>query len=310
MTKFYPKPAAFEKKNQVAPNSLISNPYISDKAVRLLLMLNAIATSGGDWVPRQSDIQKRLGWGEQKMREAIKECCNKGYMIVRQNRSADEKAKGQYSHNEFEFCLDGSYKNISYIQKNSIQPSQEKPSDIESEPAGVKRDSGVRDSASRGLVVTYDGVVTYEQVVCVDSPPVAASPPLKKSFKATKQDKSQEEAKASAGQDIKEHEQITVTNFRGETTQVSMGDAFTVSIQKRKDFSTQEIRDAFIVLAKYKEPVRDWFGFLEGTILNQRKNKIRNELRKLEKPSEKRKVQEVEEDDKFSIQKPLRRKRL
>ena len=90
---------------------------------------------------------------------------------------------------------------------------------------------------------------TSVNVVCVDSPPVGASPPQK------------------------DHVKISVKTFQNSTIEVSKSELYTASIQKRKDWSSEEISEAWEILEKYQDPVRDWFKFCEGTIENLRKTK-------------------------------------
>lgn len=110
-SKFYPKKAYFESKSQVAPNSLIFNRDLSEPAKIFLLALNGIISCTQNWVPVQSDIQKRLGWGQEKMENAIRSCVNHGFLNVKQNRGE----KGRFGPNDFEFCLEGSFKNLGNI---------------------------------------------------------------------------------------------------------------------------------------------------------------------------------------------------
>lgn len=123
--KFYPKPAHFESKSSVAPNSMVFNKELKDREKILLLALNAISTCAPTWEVCQTDLAKRLGWGEDKMTAAIKACRKLGYIKTRQKRNC-----GQYGQNEFEFCLDGSY------SKNNDNISQEKCPHNECEPTG------------------------------------------------------------------------------------------------------------------------------------------------------------------------------
>jgi hypothetical protein len=134
MPKFYPKPAHFEKKSQIVPNSLIFHKFLSDSSIRLMCALNACPEN---WTIIQCDIQKRLGWGKEKMRSAIKECIKYGYLKVTQSRRAHTEReengsfkKGQFSYHEFEFDIEGGY------SKNDSQILYEECPDIEYEPDG------------------------------------------------------------------------------------------------------------------------------------------------------------------------------
>lgn len=129
--KFYPKPAHFESKSQVAPNSLVFHRGLTDEAKILILALNGISTNAPKWTIVQCDIQSRLGWGLKKMQSAIKSAVNCGYLIVTQGHheeSSDSFKKGQFKPNEFEFDIDGGYIKKEYIY------SQEKRPHNESEP--------------------------------------------------------------------------------------------------------------------------------------------------------------------------------
>jgi hypothetical protein len=106
-SKFYPKKAHFESKSQIAPNSLIFNRNLSEPAKIFLLALNGIISCTQNWVPIQSDIQKRLGWGQDRMENAIASCVKHGFLKVKQQRTE----KGKFAPNDFEFCLEGSFIN-------------------------------------------------------------------------------------------------------------------------------------------------------------------------------------------------------
>ena len=57
---------------------------------------------------------------------------------------------------------------------------------------------------------------------------------------------------------------------------ISKQDLFQLSVQLRKDWTPQEIEEAWIILEKYSEPVRNLSRFIEVTIENKRKiNKIK-----------------------------------
>jgi hypothetical protein len=130
-TKFYPKPTYFEKKSQVVPNSLIFHREMTDAAKIFILALNGIATCAPGWTPIQCDLQKRLGWGREKMQKTIKECVRLGYLQVKQSRilNDDEKGKkGRFSHNEFYFDTEPSF------LENKENLSSEEPSHNEYEP--------------------------------------------------------------------------------------------------------------------------------------------------------------------------------
>jgi len=128
MTKFRPKPAHFETKSQVCPNSIIFLNTLSDSSVRLLLTLNAIYTCTKNWVACQQDLQNRLGWGPLKMRSTIKNCVEQGYLKVTKPRDK----KGGFTTNEFEFDLSGGYSKT-YDEKTE-QNEEIKPTHNQYEP--------------------------------------------------------------------------------------------------------------------------------------------------------------------------------
>ena len=136
MSKFYVAPAKFESKSIVANNSLIFHRGLSDATKLLILAMHAIMSCTYTWVIVQEDLQNRMGWGKEKMRGAIKEAVQFGYLRVRQGRKTelkDEKGnivKGQFSCNEFDFDVTGGFLNI---PEENIQ----KPSDNECEPETV-----------------------------------------------------------------------------------------------------------------------------------------------------------------------------
>jgi hypothetical protein len=111
-TKFSPREGHFERKHQSCPNSLVFHRLLSDAGKLLILALNGITTSAPRWVIIQTDLQARMGWGREKMRNAINDCVKYGYLKVKQSKiqaNDDKGKKGQFSHNEFEFDLYGGY---------------------------------------------------------------------------------------------------------------------------------------------------------------------------------------------------------
>jgi hypothetical protein len=138
--KFYPKPAQFESKSSIAPNSLVFNRELKDREKLLLLALNAISVCAPTWEVCQTDLANRLGWSEGKMTDSIKICRKLGYIKTRQKRKS-----GQYSHNEFEFCLNGSY------PKNDDDIVEEKCPHNEYKPTGYLPASVVPTSVNQGL---------------------------------------------------------------------------------------------------------------------------------------------------------------
>lgn len=122
--KFYCKPALFESKSQVMDNWIVFHRTLSDAAKILIFALNGIFTCTHTWVPVQSDIQKRLSWGKEKMRNTMKECEKYGFLRVQQRRNK----VGEFACHDFEFCIDASFK-----EKTTNIP-QEKPPHSEYEP--------------------------------------------------------------------------------------------------------------------------------------------------------------------------------
>lgn len=121
--KFYPKEAHFEHKSQVCPNSLVFHRGLSDAAKLLLLALNGIATNTRTWKIIQCDVQARLGWGRDKMRDAMRCCIQFGYMKVKQARCLQKdqnSKKGQWAHNEFEFDMEGKYMPAHTFQSEDV----------------------------------------------------------------------------------------------------------------------------------------------------------------------------------------------
>ncbi len=122
--KFYCKPALFESKSQVMGNWIVFHRNLSDAAKILIFALNGIFTCTHTWVPVQCDLQKRLSWGRDKMKNTVDECEKFGFIRTRQMRNEN----GEWGRKDFEFCIDASFK------EKTIDHSQEKPPHIESEP--------------------------------------------------------------------------------------------------------------------------------------------------------------------------------
>ena len=90
-----------------------------------------------------------------------------------------------------------------------------------------------------------------DKLVCVDSPLVAASPPLRRKKRLE------------------------------EGIEISKDDIFIAAVQKRKDWSAEEIDMVWEIIMEYENPIRDWVAFCDGTIKNQRKlNKLKHLDRK------------------------------
>lgn len=104
--KFRPAPAQFESKSQICPNTLVFNSALTDSAKIFILALNAISVCAPNWIVCQSDLQKRLGWGRDKMVSVMKICEKHGYI-----RKTQKRMSGKFGQNEFEFDIDGKFKN-------------------------------------------------------------------------------------------------------------------------------------------------------------------------------------------------------
>lgn len=130
----------FEEKSQVCPNSLVFNLNLSDQAKILLLALNGITSTTPNWQIRQSDIQKRLNWGKERMQKAIKNCIANGYMQTRMIRGKN----GKFDHKYFEFDMEPTFsseKPAFFGHPTPVEESQEnthfsqgKPSHTQCEP--------------------------------------------------------------------------------------------------------------------------------------------------------------------------------
>lgn len=59
---------------------------------------------------------------------------------------------------------------------------------------------------------------------------------------------------------------------------------YEVSIKRKTDWTKQEIEDVWKILENYSSPVRDWFKFVEATILNKRKSNKIKELQACQTP--------------------------
>jgi hypothetical protein len=191
--KFFPKEAKFEKKSQVAPNAIVFHRQLSDAGKLLLLALNGIATCTYTWTVIQSDIQKRMGWGRDKMRGAVHECIKHGYMKIKQNRlvhSQDPEnkwqKKGQFAHNEFEFDMEPSYLNENQqdaekCPHNECQPTPDFPSpDVPS--------TENQSSENKALPSTRDLPCIGEQTNSDEAEPVVVIPSYEEDEEDQKRD--------------------------------------------------------------------------------------------------------------------------
>ncbi len=136
MSKFRPRPAHFEHKSQIAPNSLVFHPKMTDATKLLLLALNGIVSCAPNWVVVQSDLQNRLNWGRAKMQSAIREGVYYGYIKVTQARQTESKKdkdgkyiKGRFLQNEFEFDIDGGYEKGIDFKPSTVTYSEQDSQD-------------------------------------------------------------------------------------------------------------------------------------------------------------------------------------
>lgn len=66
---------------------------------------------------------------------------------------------------------------------------------------------------------------------------------------------------------------ITKKHVDGYDINASTEELFAYAVRLRKDWTTQEIEDAWIVLCEYQSPIREWLAFITGTIEKTRNNK-------------------------------------
>lgn len=71
---------------------------------------------------------------------------------------------------------------------------------------------------------------------------------------------------------------ITKLLFSGQSITLTKEQLYEASIKHKTDWTKEEIEEAWKVLENYSEPVREWFKFIQGTILNKRKIKKLREL--------------------------------
>ena len=112
--------AYFLEKSQYIPNKLIFDQSISSDAKVLMLAFNATPEN---WKINQFDMQKRLGFGRDQMRSAMKSAIKGGYLKVTQSRSD----KSKFSHNVFDFSLKST--NIKPPQ-DMVSPKTARPSTV------------------------------------------------------------------------------------------------------------------------------------------------------------------------------------
>lgn len=142
-------------------------------------------------------------------------------------------------------------------------------------------DTESRDTESRDTTAWNNTKETEKEnkqlsIVCVDSPPVGAAPPLEK-------------PKAVVS--------VTKLLFSGEQIVISKQELFTLCIQRRKDWTAEEIDEVWKILAEYSSPMRDWFKFCEGTIINMRKLKGIRNLPEEKKPCKPQKIPETTQEE-------------
>jgi len=66
-------------------------------------------------------------------------------------------------------------------------------------------------------------------------------------------------------------EKTVKKDCKGKDVIISKEDLYSECVLKKKNWTKQEIEEAWKVLEKYESPVRDWFLFINGTIENIRK---------------------------------------
>lgn len=100
--------------------------------------------------------------------------------------------------------------------------------------------------AVKDSLLSTDIISTEKTTVCVEGGPVAPPP-------------------------LRNHEKIVLKTFEKTDIEVCKNDLILAAVQRRKDWTPQELDEAWLVLANYQGPVRDWVLFCEGTIMNKRK---------------------------------------
>lgn len=120
---------------------------------------------------------------------------------------------------------------------------------------------------------TYTNTTTNS--VCVDQPPVAVSPPEKVDVFS-----------------------IEKTNSSGKKYLTERNDIFLAAVNQRKDWSTEEIDEAWSVFVEYQNPINDPISFCEGIIKNKRKLKGLNTYNEKVKKCKKQDSKEIQENSK------------
>jgi hypothetical protein len=106
---------------------------------------------------------------------------------------------------------------------------------------------------------TSEGVTSKVLLSCVETPPVAPS----------------------------HVEKIKKKDFKGKDIILSKEEVYAECVLQKKDWTKEEIEEAWLILEKYEGPVRDWFKFYDGTIQNLRKTARIKELKE-QKPCKSR----------------------
>jgi len=146
MSKIHVTPALFESKFQIAPAEIVFHRSISSDTKILILAINQIKHSAPSWTIIQSDLQNRLCFGRDKMKKAMAEAVQFGYLRVKQVRQEKGKVNakgqpiaGQFNRNDFDFNIDGNFEIVDEQEKDdksngkglsleASEPSTEKPS--------------------------------------------------------------------------------------------------------------------------------------------------------------------------------------
>lgn len=106
---------------------------------------------------------------------------------------------------------------------------------------------------------------TKQSVVCAAEPPVAEPPPLKEI--------------------INSHKTIEKQHPDGSKYSISQDDIISHGVISKKDWTLPEIDEVWQILKEYKNPIRNWQLFCDGTI---KKLRIMKALKKHEKTEDKK----------------------
>ncbi len=244
MTKFYPKPAYFEKKSSVLNHAFLFNREISTNGKFLIITLNAITSTSGNWTPVQSDIQARLGWGREKMRNAVDELIKFGFLRITQRRCDSDKdgcKKGTFSTNELEFDCNASYLKISEDIPVEMDghPEEECPH-IECEPSTGLPSTVKPSTVEPSTVNQPQPVLVRDNLICIE--------------KQQQQAPREPQILAAAPQLEKEQGVVVVPHQDREEkirilTHYELSDA---AIEERLIFPLQRIKDAAMAIEQWK----------------------------------------------------------